>query len=128
MSESGSPVWRVIALSGCSLIAMGLGAFCLAERHYMFDNFALYTWMIGLGLLALIVSVIGLTTRRDKQGRRKMSAALLLCPLVVCMIVGLWDSNVHGVGPLFFLTSIPIWFLGIGVFFASFKRSSVTTN
>jgi hypothetical protein len=116
-------VWRIVALLGCGLIAMGLGAFCLAEKHYAFDAFDLYTWMIGLGLLALMVGVIGLATRGDKQGRRRLSATLLLCPLAVCMIVGFWDSNVHGVGPVFFLASIPIWLLGIGVFVASFTRS-----
>ena len=110
-----------MALSGSGLIAMGLAAFGLGERHYTFDNFALYTWMIGVGLVALIVGVVGLATRLDKQKRRRMSASLLLCPLAVCMMVGFLDPNVHGVGPVFFLASIPIWLLGIGVFLASFK-------
>jgi len=109
-----------VALSGCGLIVMGFAAFCLSTIFSeAFDNFDLYFWMIGLGVLALLVGVVELALRLDKRKRRTISAFSLLGPLAICVIVGLVEPNVHGVFPIFFLASIPIWLIGAIILLAS---------
>ena len=122
-----SQVWRIVALSGCGLTAMGFTAFSLGTIFSEFHSFTLYLWMIGLGLLGLLIGVVGQVFNLDRQKRRKISALLIFGPLAVCVVVGFIDTNLHGVFPLFVIASIPIWLLGIVVFLTSFVgRSSGT--
>jgi hypothetical protein len=115
-------MWPIAALSGFGLLAMGFTALCLGTIFSgMFDDLTLYFWMIGLGLLGLLIGATGLAIKLDGRKRRKLCALLFFGPLAVCVVAGMVDPNVHGVGPLFFLASIPAWLLAIVLVLTSLK-------
>ncbi|GAA3758660.1 hypothetical protein GCM10022270_16360 [Terriglobus aquaticus] len=112
---------KSLTLAGSTLIALGLIAFSLGERLFYFDDYTLYLWLIGLGLVSFTVGAIGWSILLKKQERRRMGAFLILCPTALVLLVGSFNPNVHGIFPLFFITLVPIWLLGVIVLLTSFR-------
>ena|SRR5216683_1105228 len=120
---ASSAAWKVTALSGIGLIAIGIGAAYLCDTtrldfEFISDHFDVFALGILVGVVLSVIGLIGWAKQLERQRRALMAVLVFLSPwLAMLLAYPIAGANMHGGAGLVGVLIIPASVLALILFF-----------
>jgi drug/metabolite transporter (DMT)-like permease len=117
--SSAVRLWKLVALAGVFLIALGTAAFYVdVAAHFRFDcierNYDAFGMSILVGIGVAFVGFIGWARLCDRQGRGVMAALVFAAPFAALLLGSpIGGTNIHGPSAISMMLTIPATILAV---------------